>query len=114
MLWKIRCFTFQTMERTNHKFPIDTTRNVQTQLKSTVPQTSIFRGGGLCTVPVVSEEAHFQLLTHHRCQNLVGTCQEMSALKSYQVKHMQLIQRGEARNPPPPPTSIGKANVQHV
>ena len=31
MLWKIQCFALQSMGRTNHKFPIHETRNVQTQ-----------------------------------------------------------------------------------
>ena len=36
MLWKMRCFALQSMGRTNHKFPVYVTRNVQTQLKLTV------------------------------------------------------------------------------
>ena len=39
MLWKMLCFTWQSMGRTNHKFPIYATQNVQTQLKSTVHTT---------------------------------------------------------------------------
>ena len=36
MLWKMQCFALQSMGRTNHKFSIHATRNVQMQLKSTV------------------------------------------------------------------------------
>ena len=36
MLWKIWCFTLQSMGRTNHIFPIHTTLNVQTHLKLNV------------------------------------------------------------------------------
>ena len=35
MLWKMQCFTLQSMDRTNHKFPVYATRNVQTHLKLT-------------------------------------------------------------------------------
>ena len=38
MLWKMQCFALQSMGRTIHKFPVYTTRNVQTQLKSTVAE----------------------------------------------------------------------------
>ena len=30
MLWKMLCFKLQSMARTNHKFPIYATQNVQT------------------------------------------------------------------------------------
>ena len=36
MLWGMWCFTLLSMGRTNHKFPIDATQNVQLQLKSIV------------------------------------------------------------------------------
>ena len=36
MLLKMWCCTLRSMDRTNHKFPVHATRNVQTQLKSTV------------------------------------------------------------------------------
>ena len=33
MLWKMQCFTFESMGRTNHTFPVYATPNVQTHLK---------------------------------------------------------------------------------
>ena len=36
MLWKMQYFTSQSMDYTNHKFPVYATQNVQTHLKSTV------------------------------------------------------------------------------
>ena len=33
---KMRCFTLQSMGRTNQKFPVYATRNVQKHLKSTI------------------------------------------------------------------------------
>ena len=39
MLWKMQWFALQSMGHTNHKVPVYATRNVQTQLKSTVKET---------------------------------------------------------------------------
>ena len=36
MLWKMWCYTLWSMGRTNHKFPVYSTQNVQAPLKSTV------------------------------------------------------------------------------
>ena len=36
MFWKMLCFALQSMGHAKHKFPVYATRNVQTQLKSTV------------------------------------------------------------------------------
>ena len=36
MVWKMWCFTLQSMGRTNHELPVQATQNVQTHLKSTV------------------------------------------------------------------------------
>ena len=73
MLWKMQCFTLQSVGRTNHKFPVHATRNTEYSNAAEIDCTHSvlcdwkFRNSLFCIISGIVQALKFHCLALHLC-----------------------------------------------